>query len=80
MSLFGKWVPNRFPRFLTVFSHTSPGICLLTENVNVVVNARNYKHGKKYGKRKGCKGAMVKIIMEIEMEKNAEVVCKGANK
>ena len=77
MISFGKWVPNHFPKFLMVFSHTSPEICLLTENVNVVVNATNYKHGKKYGKRQGCKGMMVKIIMEIEMDRNTEVFCKG---
>ena len=50
------------------------------KNMNVVVNATNYKHGKKYGKRKGCKGVMVKIIMEIEVDRNVEVVCKGAKK
>ena len=78
MISFGKWVPNRFREFLMLCLHTSPEICLLIENVNVVVNATNYKHGKKDGKRQGCKGMMVKIIKEIEMDKNAEVVCKGA--
>ena len=45
--------------------------------MNVVVNETNYKHEKKDGQRQGCKGMMVKIVMEIEMDKNAEVVCKG---
>ena len=78
MSPFGKRVLNHFPRFLMVCPHTSPEICLLTKNVNVAVNATNYKHEKKDGQRKGCIGVIVKIAMEIEMDRNKEVVCKGA--
>ena len=80
MSPFGKWVQNHLPGFLTVCSHTSPEICLLTKNVNVVVNETKYKHDSKYKHRKACKGVMVKIVMEIEMDRNAEVFCKGEKK
>ena len=44
--------------------------------MNVVVNATKYKHEKKDKNRQACKGVMVKIVMEIEMDINAEVVCK----
>ena len=46
-------------------------------NVNVVVNATNYKHEKKDGQRQGCKVVMVKIVMEIEMDRKVELFCKG---
>ena len=47
------------------------------KNMNAVVNETKYKHEKKYEHRKGCKGMMVKIVMEIEMERNTKVVCRG---
>ena len=62
-SLFTHFTRNLFP----------------DRNVNVVVNATKYKHEKKDEQRKGCKGVMVKIVMEIEMDRNTELFCKGAN-